>query len=229
MNTAHLARAENELLASPFEDKLGFVFREHVRGAVVLLRQLLLPLHYFAREANDHVVLIGLSVNRDGAKCGAFDLHGSDPCSSLRTKTPAQQTSLLSTFVAVRTLGSHRSPDPDGSTPFCPSTQLYLYTYRHQDGTRCKSPKRSSFPRLSVPRGSLWSMRSNIARWLCSTIAGPVCADHLNPVKSTFAWEKNSSRLRIVKNACLGCVRTGVFRMLRTGPFHPLGPRAEDA
>src|SRR5215471_8782327 len=76
MHIAHLARAENELLASALEDKLRFVLREHVRGAVVLLRQLLLPLHHFAGEANDHVVLIGLSVNRDGAECGPFDLHG---------------------------------------------------------------------------------------------------------------------------------------------------------
>src|SRR5262249_47214327 len=57
MHIAHLARAENELLASALEDKLRFVLREHVRGAVVLLRQLLLPLHHFAGEANDHVVL----------------------------------------------------------------------------------------------------------------------------------------------------------------------------
>jgi hypothetical protein len=51
-----------------------------------------------------------------------------------------------------------------------------------------------------------WSLQSNIARWLCSTIAGPVCADHLNPVRSTFAWKKNSSHLRIMKNACMGCL-----------------------
>src|SRR5499433_1100734 len=76
MHIAHLARAENELLASALEDKPCFVFREHMRGAVVLLRQLLLPLHHFAGETNDHVVLIGLSVNRDGAECGPFDLHG---------------------------------------------------------------------------------------------------------------------------------------------------------
>src|SRR6266404_9282893 len=76
MHIAHLARAENELLASALEDKLRFVFREHVRGAIVLLRQLLLPLHHFAGEANDHVVLIGLSVDRDGTECGASDLHG---------------------------------------------------------------------------------------------------------------------------------------------------------
>src|SRR6266516_6991841 len=76
MHIAHLARAENELLASRLEDKLRFVFREHVRGAVVLLRQLLLPLHHFAGEANDHVVLIGLSVDRDGTECSASDLHG---------------------------------------------------------------------------------------------------------------------------------------------------------
>src|SRR2546428_9996715 len=75
MHIAHLARAKNELLASPLEDELRFVHREDVRGAVVLLRQLLLPLHHFARKANDHVVLIGLSVNRDGSECRAFDLH----------------------------------------------------------------------------------------------------------------------------------------------------------
>ena len=65
MHIAHLARAENKLFASPLEDKLRFVFRQHVRRAVVLFRQLLLPLHHFPGEANDHVVLIGLSVNRD--------------------------------------------------------------------------------------------------------------------------------------------------------------------
>src|SRR5260370_16462691 len=75
MHIAHLARTENELLASPLEDELRFVFREHVRGAVVLLRQLLLPLHHFAGEANDHIVLIGLSVNRDSPERRAFDLH----------------------------------------------------------------------------------------------------------------------------------------------------------
>src|SRR6266545_8125278 len=76
MHIAHLARAENELLASLLEDELRFVLREDMRGAVVFLRQLLVPLHYIAGKANDHVVLIGLSVNRDGAECGAFDLHG---------------------------------------------------------------------------------------------------------------------------------------------------------
>src|SRR6266852_8725709 len=76
MHIAYLARAENELLASALEDELRFVLREDMRGAIVLLRQLLLPLHHFAGEANDHVVLIGFSVNRDGAECGAIDLHG---------------------------------------------------------------------------------------------------------------------------------------------------------
>jgi hypothetical protein len=31
-------------------------------------------------------VLIGLSVNRDGAECGAFDLHGLILVPSLRTR-----------------------------------------------------------------------------------------------------------------------------------------------
>src|SRR6267378_1374523 len=47
-----------------------------MRGAVVLLRQLFLPPCHFAGQTNDHVVFIGLSVNRDGAECSAFDLHG---------------------------------------------------------------------------------------------------------------------------------------------------------
>src|SRR5262249_20668779 len=89
MHIAHLARAENELFASALEDELRLVFREHVRGAVVLLRQLLLPLHHLAREANDHVVLIGLSVNGNGPKCGAFDLHGLTPILPETLNTPS--------------------------------------------------------------------------------------------------------------------------------------------
>src|SRR5882724_8106351 len=46
-----------------------------MRGAVVLLRQLLFPLHNFAGKTNDHVVLIRLSVNRNRAKYGAVNLH----------------------------------------------------------------------------------------------------------------------------------------------------------
>src|SRR2546426_9267696 len=76
MHIAHLARAENELLASLLENELRFVLREDMRGAIVLLRQFLLPLQHFAGQANDHVVLIGLSVDRDRAECSAFDLHG---------------------------------------------------------------------------------------------------------------------------------------------------------
>src|SRR5258707_2218677 len=79
MHIAHLARAENELLASVLKDELRFILREDMRGAVVLLRQLFLPLCNFAGQTNDHVVFIGLSVNRDGAECRAFDLHGLTP------------------------------------------------------------------------------------------------------------------------------------------------------
>src|SRR5262249_30753978 len=53
--------------------------------------------------------------------------------------------------------------------------------------------------------GPSWPVQSSIARWLCSIIAGPVCADHLTPVRSTFAWKKNFSRLRVLKNACTEC------------------------
>src|SRR6516162_60351 len=92
MHIAHLARAENELLASALEDKLRFVFREHVRGAVVFLRELLLSLHHFAGETNDHVVLIGLSVDRDGSERGAFDLHSRFPSSRRRAQQPGGRT-----------------------------------------------------------------------------------------------------------------------------------------
>src|SRR5215467_3333528 len=95
MHIANLARTENELLASPLEDKPRFVFREQVRGAVVLLRQLLLPLHHFAGEANDHIVLISLSVNRDGSECRAFDLHSPDPCSVPKHSASSQALVLL--------------------------------------------------------------------------------------------------------------------------------------
>src|SRR6266704_2629501 len=84
MHIPHLTRAKNELLASVLIDELRFVFREDMRGAVVLLRQLFLPPCHFAGETNDHVVFIGLSVNRDGAECSAFDLHGLTPSFSAR-------------------------------------------------------------------------------------------------------------------------------------------------
>src|SRR5215471_13804204 len=96
MHIAHLARAENELLASLFEDELRFVLREDVRGAIVLLRQLLLPLQHFAGQANDHVVLIGPSVNRDGAERGAFDLHGLTLGPSLYHSAAADEPSMPS-------------------------------------------------------------------------------------------------------------------------------------
>src|SRR6266536_1811169 len=86
MHIAHLARAENELLASGFENELRFVLREDMRGAIVLLRQFLLALQHFAGQTNDNVVLIGLSVDRDGAECGAFDLHGLTLVPSLSTR-----------------------------------------------------------------------------------------------------------------------------------------------
>jgi hypothetical protein len=47
-----------------------------VGNPFVLLRQLFLPPCHFAGQTNDDVVVIGLSVNRDGAECGAFDLDG---------------------------------------------------------------------------------------------------------------------------------------------------------
>src|SRR2546425_2887901 len=118
MHIAHLARAENELLASLLEDELRFVLREDMRGAVVFLRQLLLPLHHLAGGANDHVVLIGLSVNRDGAECGPFDLHGLILFQD-EALTPARQTnSLRCQRCRLDALGSPRLPERDNSTPF---------------------------------------------------------------------------------------------------------------
>src|SRR6266849_2773078 len=97
MHIAHLARAKNELLASILKDELRFVLREDMRGAVVLLRQLFLPPCHFAGQTNDHVVFIGLSVNRDGAECSAFDPHGlTSSRSRHEAPTPRRQTSLAS-------------------------------------------------------------------------------------------------------------------------------------
>src|SRR5499433_3174512 len=141
MHIAHLARAENELFASALEDELRLVFREHVRGAVVLLRQLLLPLHHLAGEANDHVVLIGLSVNRDGAECGPFDLHGLILVPGLRTRLLTPMSSLRCHRCRLKALGSRRSQTPDGSTSFRPQTQLY--SMRRREWSR---PAKSMIP-----------------------------------------------------------------------------------
>src|SRR5260370_41141485 len=95
MHIAHLARAKNELLASVLKDELRFVLREDMRGAVVLLRQLFLPSCHFARQTNDHVMFIGLCVNRDGAECSAFDLHNlTSSCSRHEAPIPRRPTSL---------------------------------------------------------------------------------------------------------------------------------------
>src|SRR6516164_6028138 len=148
MHIAHLARAENELLASALEDKLRFVSREHVRGAVVFLRQLLLPLHHFPGEANDHVMLIGLSVNRDGAECGPFDLHGLILVPDLRTRL-CSVSSLRCHRCQLDALGSRRSPDPDEPTSFRPQTQLY--SMRRREGSR---PARTSTDPMFMGRCS---------------------------------------------------------------------------
>src|SRR6516165_4148370 len=135
MHIAHLARAKNELLATALEDKLRFVFREHVRGAVVLLRQLFLPFHHIAGEANDHVVLIGLSVNRDRAECGSFDLHWPDPCSELRDEALTRfsrraRSDAIGAWLDA--LGSRGSSDLDRFTSFRPAAQLY--SMRRREG-----------------------------------------------------------------------------------------------
>src|SRR5262249_11338817 len=94
MHIAHLAGTENELLASLLKNELCFILREDVRSAIVLLGQFLLPLQHFARKANDHIVLVGLSVNRDAAERCAFDFHGSSMAIAvtcrLDTKQPNQ-------------------------------------------------------------------------------------------------------------------------------------------
>src|SRR6266496_5712316 len=99
-----------------------------MRGAVVLLRQLFLPPCHFAGETNDHVVFIGLSVNRDGAECCAFDLHGLTPSFSARAPDSASADpsgrallpSLLSpqeTFLGVTTATLRRAVEKDRQPP----------------------------------------------------------------------------------------------------------------
>src|SRR5882724_4376204 len=67
-----------------------------MRGAVVLLRQLLFPLHNFAGKTNDYVVLIRLSVNRNRAKYGAVNLHG-----DLLFRLPLQHAAVRRLDVAI--------------------------------------------------------------------------------------------------------------------------------
>src|SRR5215467_5063972 len=128
MHIAHLARTENELLAPPLEDELRFIFRDHVRGAVVLLRQLLLPLHHLAGEANDHVVLIGLSVDRDGTERGPSDLHGLILVPSLtgclkmhESRAIALRDTLLAFRLTVHATRLPRAPSPRSGSAFSPS------------------------------------------------------------------------------------------------------------
>src|SRR6266511_3794209 len=153
MHIAHLARAENELLASLLEDELRFVLREDMRGAVVFLRQLLLPLHHFAGEANDHVVLIGLSVNRDGAECGAFDLHGLTLFLIVaRGSDSASADELRSDAIRPNALAPHRSPDPNGSTPFPSRTRLYHWEGKRKSDSTPATASSVRFRRLGFPR-----------------------------------------------------------------------------
>src|SRR6266567_9004774 len=132
MHIAYLARAENELLATVLEDELRFVLREDMRGAIVLLRQFLLPLQHFTGQANDHVMLIGLSVDRDGAECGAFDFHGLNLVPNLSTRprrtSPAQMPSVPPGCACFRSLPLGRAmpiSDCVGTTRGIPMALFY--------------------------------------------------------------------------------------------------------
>jgi len=63
MHVAHLARPNNEL------------FRCHNTFSTAASSA-----SRFRQTAIDHIMIIGLSVDRDGTECSAFDLHGSIPC-----------------------------------------------------------------------------------------------------------------------------------------------------
>src|SRR6266581_820851 len=194
MHIAHLARAENELLASGFENELRFVLREDMRGAIVLLRQFLLALQHFAGQTNDNVVLIGLSVDRDGAECGAFDLHGLTLVPSLSTRLSLRRCGRapLNAIGAARMrllaepatragnadirLRRHSSWDPDGSflSLSCPG---FDRKQRHQ---ATREPCLLSSAWLLV-RGKAGN---------CSTVA---CWPSHNRVSSTICPSGNSS------------------------------------
>ena len=73
--------------------------------------QFLLPLQHFTGEANDHVVLIGLSVNRYGAECGAFDLHGLILFSKRPKIVPSRGNILLAFRFTVDAMRTNAKPE----------------------------------------------------------------------------------------------------------------------
>src|SRR5262249_5926048 len=128
MYLAHVARAENELLTSAREDKLRFVFRENVGGAVVLLRELLLPLHHFSGEAYDDVMLIGLTVDSDVTERAPSDLNGLILVPSLtgclkmhESRAIALRDTLLAFRFTVHATRLPRAPSPRSGSAFSPS------------------------------------------------------------------------------------------------------------
>src|SRR5260370_8748744 len=136
MHIAYLARAENALLASALEDELRFVLREDMRSGIVILRQVLVPLHHFAGEANDHVVLIGFSVNRDGAECGALDLHGLTLVLNLSTRLCLRLGSDAIGAARPRLLPVDRQI-PDRSTPVADPSRCGVVVPARSAGPFC--------------------------------------------------------------------------------------------
>src|SRR6266568_2223914 len=175
MHIPHLARAENELLASGFENELRFVLREDMRGAIVPLRQFLLALQHFAGQTNDNVVLIGLSVDRDGAECGAFDLHG-------LTLVPS-----LSTRLSLRRCGRARSMPISDCVDTARGIPMALFYRCHVQGlTGSNAIRRRREPCLL---SSAWLLVRGKAG-NCSTVA---CWPSHNRVSSTICPSRNSS------------------------------------
>src|SRR5262249_44326815 len=68
-----LTGADDQQVAAVLEDRLGLSFRYDVRSSIQFLGKLLLPLVHFARETDDHVVLIGFPIDRDASKFSVLD------------------------------------------------------------------------------------------------------------------------------------------------------------
>ncbi len=68
-----LAGANNDHLATLFVTVLRFVQRQNMRSSLDTFGKLLLAFLDLFRQANEHIMLVGLSINGDGTERGFFD------------------------------------------------------------------------------------------------------------------------------------------------------------
>ena len=70
-----LAGPYDQHFATVFEDELRFLLRDYVGGPIFHFRKAFSTFFHFAGKTNDHVMFVGLGVDRDGAEFGCIDPH----------------------------------------------------------------------------------------------------------------------------------------------------------